>query len=240
MADLTPTELAVIDGLVEFNAFHKEYSLADVARACNVAKSTVVKTLKKLGYDGFQDFSASYKVRASTHHDSIFPRRIVLGSFSDATRIISNSLRYGIGRKNLVSPIGSILSRPIAGYISRKMELFELFAPVSYDYIMFETREMEPGTLFMFLQSSTFNPERDPGQNEYITHNIDMAAGHGFRTLIFTDLDYLSSKQGIDVVRIATDPDSQPDLFAAKVLTVFESSLARFSSSLSEDPSNVQ
>ena len=62
MRGLTHAERAVVTALNAHITRNEEVSLTELAQECHVAKSTVVKTLQRLGYQGFEEFRYNYRL----------------------------------------------------------------------------------------------------------------------------------------------------------------------------------
>lgn len=235
MATLTTTELSIIDALVGHNAAHDPVTVARLAEECCVAKSTVVKAIQKLGFSGFTDYATTYNIHAVSRRDAIFPREIVTGSFVRSAEKLADSFTYGIGKKNLIFPHSRLNGQALSSYLSRKLSMFELFCPASYDYLMIDIHRLDPGVLYFFFQKPSDDDQASRAAEETHRHYTEYARKNGYRIVTFTDVPEYAPKLETDTV-IAISPNTEPfcDLFSAKVLMVFERALSVYSKRLKE------
>lgn len=228
MSKLTPTELAIIDALVAHNSIQDEVSLQSIARECSVAKSTVVKAVKKLGFSGFQDYVSSYRISAADRRNVVFPEHITIDAFDNAAAQLANLFISCQHCKNLVSAMGGADMRSLGSYISRKLQLFEMFAPVTYDFAAFETRRLNPGMYITFAHQM---PSGSDGPlPSYEQKYSSLSHEHGYQIVLFTDTELPQSlPDNVIPIRIAPEANALRDYFSAKVLILFESALAKYS-----------
>lgn len=237
MANLTATELSVIDALVAHNAARDTVTLSHLAEECNVAKSTVVKAIQKLGFSGFTDYTTAYNIHASSRRDAVFPRKVVDGSFTQVARELAESFVHGVGRKNLIFPHDRLSGQALSSYLSRKLSMFELFCPASYDYLMIDVHQADPGVLYFFFRELRSDEKTRGAAEETYRHYTDYAHTFGYRIVTFTDVpERITGPNAGTIIPIAPTTEPFCDLFSAKVIMVFEHALSIYSKHLRERP----
>ena len=87
MQKLTDTEREIIEKLFASNAVREEISLTELAASCHVAKSTVIKTVKKLGFSGFKDYLYAYQTSSNIHNTRVLPKQVTEGGFDLAVAL---------------------------------------------------------------------------------------------------------------------------------------------------------
>lgn len=160
----TAVEQTIIDALVRHSALREEITLSALASECHVAKSTVIKTVQKLGFRGFKDFVYTYKLSSSVRPDRLLPERIVDGNIDESADILANHFFRFSTTKNFIHLGGRELVAPIAQYVSRKLAMFDIFAPATYDYALMEQNRLPHGFALLFprtpphdLSRATYN-----------------------------------------------------------------------------------
>ncbi|MDI9591256.1 MAG: hypothetical protein QM302_09505 [Acidobacteriota bacterium] len=227
MRSFSQAERSVINALNAHISRNEEVSLTELAGECHVAKSTVVKTLQRMGFRGYQEFSYSFRLSRDVQRGSLLPRDVVVGSGTTAARELASVFLWCAGRKSIAFSDGKCLAAPLAQYLARKLALFDILAPASYDYAMVDAARAEPGAAFFFIH------RRDAGVGHgYSGVGEGMLAAvrdRGYRTVIFTDTDDASVTSYADVlIRIADNAEPDIDLYATKVLMVIERALSEY------------
>lgn len=228
MRSFSQTERVVINALNAHISRNREVSLTELADECHVAKSTVVKTLQRMGFRGYQEFSYGFRLSRDVQRGSLLPKEAIEGSGTLVARSLANVLVDCEGKKNIVFSDGKRLASLLAQYLSRKLALFDLFAPASYDYAMVHQSSATPGAAFFFVHQGA-----DPkglGQSGVGEGMIVVARELGYHVVVFTDGDEVGMVNHADVVvRITKNANPEIDLYATKVIMVIERSLAELS-----------
>lgn len=228
MRHFSQAERAIINALNAHIANNEEVSLSELSAECHVAKSTVVKTLQRMGFKGYQEFSYSFRLSRDVQRGNLLPREVVEGSGSVVAREVAEVLNGCEGTKSIVFSDGKRLASLLAHYFSRKLALFDIFAPASYDYAMVHQSTAKPGAAFFFIH-------QDASQGEFGYSGVgegmlSAVRDLGYHIVVFTDNDDAGLASYADVlVRIAENADPELDLFAAKVIMVIERSLSELS-----------
>lgn len=226
---LSQAERAIVSALNTHITRNKEVSLTDLAAECHVAKSTVVKTLQKLGFRGYQEFSYNFRISQDMQLDALLPRKCVQGDADEVVSELAAAFAWCLDKKNLVFLGGRRMGALLASYFSRKLALFDIFAPASYDYAMVDESHLDAGAAFFFFHR---NPSRGFGLSGTGEMMIDAVHERGFRTIMFTDSDEPRFAQASDLlIRITDNADPGVDLFATKTIMVFEEALSLFAES---------
>lgn len=229
MRSLSPTERGVVNALTAHIARNEEVSLTELAQECHVAKSTVVKTLQRIGFQGYREFSYGYRIGRDIQHGSLLPREVVRGDLEQVVGELADVLRWCQGKKSLVFLGGRRMGALLAHYVSRKLAMFDIFAPASYDYAMVDEAQLDFGAAFFFFHH---NPARGFGTSGTGESMIRTIRDRGYRTVVFTDADDVRLRGDSDVwVRIVENADPNMDLFATRTIMVFEEALSAFAKS---------
>lgn len=231
MRSLSQAERSVVNALNAHITRNEEVSLTELALECHVAKSTVVKTLQRLGFRGYQDFSYSFRLSRDVQRGALLPRETLASDMQEASEIVhqlSELLVWCQDKKNIVFCDGKRSAALLADYVSRKLAMFDIFAPPSYDYVMVTESQLPCGLAFFFLHESVRNGKLEPvGVGEAMLETVRQ---RGYKTIIFTDQNVARVIPYADMlVKIAENVDPEIDLFASRVLMVFENVLAGYS-----------
>lgn len=236
MARLTETEREIVEHLYAHGALNEEPSLTGLANECHVAKSTVIKTLQKLGFSGFQDYLYTYQTRSSISSDNILPEPIVEGDFAAAAETLAACLERCEGRNNICYSGGEITTRPIAEHINRKLNIFGLSATASYDYGTFDALAPNAGVMFLFFENLPKSALGKPTVQPAFESLLSYAEGRGFTTVGILDAGFPVALPSLDVtIKLARTRDNAMHLFAVKTLMLFEEALATFSAQRAAD-----
>lgn len=231
MALFTQSEHVVIDTLTAHIASQSVASLSELARECHVSKSTVVRTLKKLGYNGYDEFTCTFRIRSHHGRGGLVPQMLVVGDRDQQVEKIVDILAANAERKNVVFASGEDTASLLAGYLSRKLAFFDIFMPVTYDMDMVDNPRMERGFALFILHAGmmqrrgTFEMHRHAGKQLMMR-----AKENGFSIVCVADEDY----EGIPLVpdldlRIPTSDTIDLDLFATRVVSLFECAFSLYS-----------
>lgn len=222
---LTGTEREVLEALISHNALCEEVSLSDLAEECHVAKSTVVKTLQKLGYEGFQDYVYSHQATSSIHSARVLPRHVVEGSFSQAVEDLAACIARCRGKGN-VAYAGGEPGASLAAYVSRKLNMFGLPVCPSYDAVLFKALSPNAGVMFLFLRPPVHAVQmRDEVRTAY-EGLLERVKRLGFYTVAFVDAFFDEGVTSVDtLIKIAGDRSTAMNMYPVKVLMLFEAAL---------------
>lgn len=221
MSELTVLEREIVQTLTRHIARSEEVSLTELAEECHVAKSTVVKAVKKLGYGGFSDLVRNVRFDARVG-GGLLPRRCVLDGDAHAASIFATVLLGCRGKHNVFFSgdrrLGDLLSR----YLCRKLAMFGIFASASYDYLMLNDHGMEPGIVCFFFHKEL--PEHAGfGQQEGYGEGMFAAAREaGYQTVVFSDDSREIQEKADHLIRLCPSVSDGCDLFISRVLMVAE------------------
>lgn len=235
MQKLTDTEREIIEKLFASNAVREEISLTELARSCHVAKSTVVKTVKKLGFSGFTDYLYAYQASSSIHSTRVLPKHVTEGDFDQAVATLADCLEQCRGKSNVCYSGGDPAAGAVAAAISRKLNMFRLTSTPSYDYVLFDSLAPNAGVMFFFLQ------EVPPSDKNYVNVRpayeslLSYAVRHGFTTVALIDAGFPDDLSYIDVaIKLARTPSPILRMFPVKVLMLFENALSVYSARMAD------
>ena len=225
---LTTAERVVATALNTHITNNDEVSLTDLAEECHVAKSTVVKTLQKIGFRGYQEFSYNFRISRDVQRGTLLPRDIVVGDEVQIARELAQTIQWCESKKNIVFLGGRRMGALLASYVSRKLAMFDIFAPASYDYAMVNESRLERGAAFFFSHRL---PQRNIGLSGTGEAMIETARDLGYRVVAFCDTDdSLLARRADFLVRITDNSDPNLDLFATKTIMMVEQALAQYAS----------
>lgn len=233
MPGLSSTERGIVNTLTTHIARNEEISLTELAQECHVAKSTVVKALQRIGFHGYREFSYSYRISRDMQRGSLLPREVVRGDVERKAAELADILQWCRGKKSLVFLGGRRMGALLANYVSRKLAMFDIFAPASYDYAMVDETQLPFGAAFFFFHH---NPKRGFGTSGTGESMIQTVREHGYRTVVFTDSDDTHAYRDVDVlIRIVENADPNIDLFATRTIMVFEGALYLYAKSRNQE-----
>lgn len=230
MPAYSPLERQVLQAIIAHVSQNEEISLTELADECHVSKSTVVRAVQKMGYRGFSDLTRSVRLSAQTSADALLPRAVTLGSLDAEVEALARCLTRCRGKRNLMFSGDCRLGALLAAYMSRKLAMFDIFAPASYDYAMTTPGRLPVGVAF-FCFHRELPGRRHLGQQEgYGEGMLRAARDAGFYVVLFSDSREADVAPGmVDLaVHIAPNDGIAADLYAARVIIVFEAALARY------------
>ncbi len=230
MSQFTQAEKAVVDRLASHVATQNVVSLTQLADECHVSKSTVVKALKKLGYNGYDEFACTFRIRSHHGKGGLVPQVLVVGDQDQHVEAVVRLLTDNAEKKNVVFASGEDTASLIASYLSRKLAFFDIFMPVTYDLEMVDNPRLERGFALFILHAgilqrrSTRDTHRHAGEQL-----MRRARERGFTIMTVADQDF----EGLPLIpdldlRIPTNDTVDLDLFASRVISLFECSLSRY------------
>ena len=230
MQKLTDTEREIIEKLFASNAVREEISLTELAASCHVAKSTVIKTVKKLGFSGFKDYLYAYQTSSNIHNTRVLPKQVTEGGFDLAVALLADCLERCRGKRNICYSGGDPIIGTVADYVNRKLNMFRIASVSSYDYVTFDSLAPKAGVMFFFLQAVPESDKNYVNVRPAYEGLLAYAAQHGYTTVAIIDAGFPDDLPYIDVaIKLAREPGATMQMFPVKVLMLFESALAAYS-----------
>ena len=230
MQKLTDTEREIIEKLFASNAVREEISLTELAASCHVAKSTVIKTVKKLGFSGFKDYLYAYQTSSNIHSTRVLPQHVTEGDFDLAVAMLADCLERCRGKRNICYSGGDPIIGTVADYVNRKLNMFRIASVSSYDYVTFDSLAPKAGVMFFFLQAVPESDKNYVNVRPAYEGLLAYAAQHGYTTVAIIDAGFPDDLPYIDVaIKLAREPGATMQMFPVKVLMLFESALAAYS-----------
>ena len=230
MQKLTDTEREIIEKLFASNAVREEISLTELAASCHVAKSTVIKTVKKLGFSGFKDYLYAYQTSSNIHSTRVLPQHVTEGDFDLAVAMLADCLERCRGKRNICYSGGDPAIGIVADYVNRKLNMFRLTSVSSYDYVTFDSLAPEAGVMFFFLQEIPASDKNYVNVRPAYEGILSYAVQHGYTTVAIIDAGFPDDLPYIDAaIKLARTPSTVTQMFPVKVLMLFESALAAYS-----------
>lgn len=222
MVKLTEIENDILHCLNVKIANKEKVSLPKLAEECHVAKSTIVKLSKKLGYSGFVEmyYQMYNKQKKKMPFDTAFEDTLIESDLTECVQAISSFLYKYKNCKNFVNSYGR--DDMLSAYISRKLMMFDLFAPSTYDFNMVKNVYLLKGiALFPDLRN------KHPFEVKDI---MKIAKQQGYYIIAFSDSNLTWAKKYVDYfVKIRITEYKTADFFEAKVIMLIEIILSEFS-----------
>lgn len=230
MKVFTSLEESVVRELVHHLSQNEEISLTELANECHVSKSTVVKAVKKLGYQGYNDLSQSIRLNAQTSQGGLLPRVATMAPAKDVTHALAKQFVACENKRNFCFSADKRTGSILANYVSRKLAMFEIYAPASYDYAM-ARQELAPcGSAFFFYHRELPRRSNHSQIEGYGVGMMEQAQKSGFSVVVFADYDHGPWGQHADLfIRIADNESDAEDFYIPRVITVFERALSAYS-----------
>ena len=223
MQRLTPTEQSVMAALDFRIQSGDAVSLTKIAEECCVSKSMVTKTVKKLGYAGFKDLVEQLDRPGSDVDDNLLLSEFLEGDVLEVSEGLARLIWANRDRKNMVSSSLTGGNAILADYLSRKMAMFDISCPATYDYATAISPSGEPGLAFLFLHSGparTYASGTTMGVNEPMLRLLHRQRYH---IVGVSDDPAAEQRTSADTfVLISPERDDGLDFFAAKVTMLFE------------------
>lgn len=166
----------------------KKINLADVANECHVAQSTIIKLAKKMGYSGFVEMYHELQYQMSNDTVHAF-EDVVEGEQAKIISSLAQKLKECEHNKNIIHTSSNDL---ISTYLSRKLAMFDIFAPASYDYVMVPKRQLDIGIAFFFVE----NEEKLSVRSEM----LNLLKKEGYYIVVIANEEMKSFKQTIDMM----------------------------------------
>lgn len=215
MDKLTDIEQDILIHIQKYTSSGRKITLNILAEELHVAPSTVVKLAKKIGYTGFTDMN--YQMRSTAQKQTAFEKGLIEGNLDEVIGELANLLIQHENDKNLVIIPGE--SDYLEKYISRKLQMFDIFAPDTYDYSMVDNPRLEKGIAFIVSDSyelGDYEIVRQAKQQGY--YFVVLAKDRFHMSLNYADMKIIFQK---------TEYKSA-DFFGAKVIVLIEKMLSEF------------
>ena len=216
---LTEVETQITASIQKHITLNEDVKLAELADECHVAQSTIIKLSKKLGYSGFLEMYYQLRHQHQAKSDVPFRKKIVTGDLDQQVCRLAEKLYEFRHAKNLIFSLGK--NDFCGNYFSRKIAMFDIFAPSTYDYLMAEGTHIPHGLAF-FLNGRTFD-------NEEVQIMYNLVVRQGYTTVVFTDELHqeMGKKADIQIILQAYDY-KKTDMFNAKILILIELMLSEY------------
>lgn len=223
MIQLTNSEEKILSTLQNRISLRQPTSLEDLARECYVAKSTIIKLAKRLGYDGFVEmyYYMSHQLQSAEASAMPFESDLVVGDLPTILGELALRLWDYEDCKNIIHSVGRgtmIDCEMLGQYIARKMNLLDLIAFPSYDYLMAQPPRRRKGIVF-FLDF----------RNGADRTMLELTRREGFYLVAFSDHADPVLKADVDYfVQIARTEYRGADFYYSKLLIFFEMLLSEY------------
>jgi len=223
MNKMSDLEKEVMQQIQKNIILKNKVSLNDLAQACHVSKSTVVKLAKKLGYSGYVEMV--HKMYNEQEWTDPFRTDLIEGDLEWTVRKLAQKLREFAGCKNIIaqSPYGDY----VCSYYSRKLQMFDIFATETYDYGMILNSRQKKGFALFFSQNNAFGN---------YSELMRLAQTSGYYILVF------ATDQADPLIRYADyhvifkkNHYKTADFFHAQLIILLEMVLSEYSRILKEE-----
>lgn len=224
---LTQIEKDIVTHLQYYITNQKRVTLSELAAECHVAKSTVVKTAKKMGYSGFIEMSYQMQDTFQEAAAGDLANDLVEGDLEEKVLAMAQVLYDFRNCKNLVLTKGNhdICSK----FLSRKLEMFDIFAPSTYEFHMVQNFRMKRGAA-VFCDMRKSNAERSEELVKLVKHE-------GYYMIAFCDGSsdsWLRQYADMEIV-IRKTVYRTADFYDAKVLIFIERMLSRLAELMKQE-----
>lgn len=240
MQVFTSLEENIIRHLAQHVSQHDEISLTALAEECYVSKAAVTKAVKKLGYEGFGDLQHSIRFNVQAQDGILLPRHITTEPTDPLVDRLAQLFMTARGKRNFIFSGDRRTGRVLANYMSRKLALFDIFAPASYDYA-FARQVAFPVGFAIFCFHKELPGYRLLGQQTgYGETMMASAQEAGFTIVVITDDASLTTTAQADLVIPITSPElAAEDMYMPKVLMLFEQALEQLSYRLRQESEEI-
>lgn len=210
---LTEIEKDIVTHLQYRVTKQEKISLSDLADECHVAKSTIVKTAKKLGYSGFVEMFYHMQNAYDENHANDLVYDLVEGDLKESIRLVADKIYECKDKKNLV--IAKDNEDLLSHYLSRKLEMFDIFAPSTYEFNMVQNPRMKKGIAVLCdMRNST---------SKKSTEMLSLIKHEGYYVIAFGDRNNKWIGQYADMcIFIHKTQYKTADFYVAKMLIFIE------------------
>lgn len=210
---LTEVDKNVIHCLNKHIYEQKNMKLQELAEECHVAKSTIVKVAKKMGYSGFVEMQYSMKKKQSEYKASNFFHDLIEDDLSFVLDELSRLIIENKENKNLVICNGK--ADILSVYLSKKLSMFDIFAPVTYEYSMVSNPWKKRGIAIFCNTRVDYNDK-----NKTL---IELAKKEKYYIIAFYEKTNSWINQYADFgIQIKTTNYKNADFYSAKMLIILE------------------
>lgn len=222
MVEFTEIENVIMHKLNYRISNNEKVTLTMLSDECHVAKSTVVKFAKKLGYSGFIEmyYQMKEQYRAKNMAEFTFADSIVDGDIHEVLHELTKLLYTHRHAKNFVNAYNR--DDMLSSYVARKLMMFDIFAPSTYDFAMVKNPYLTKGmALFIDLRSN----------RPFVVKDImKLSKEQGYFIVAFSDekLDWAKEYVGY-FVKIKKTEFFNTNFFEAKVIMLMEMLLSEYS-----------
>lgn len=235
MQVFTELEEKIVRHLAKHIQQNDEISLTALADECYVSKATVIKAVKKLGFEGFGDFQHSIRFNVQAQDGVLLPRRVCKQDIDLLVHLFAQALYHARGKRNFIFSGDRRTGRVIANYMSRKLALFDIFAPASYDYMFARQVDLDVGLAIFCFHKELPQKSLLGQQMGYGDGMLETARDAGFTIVAISDEEPVPHEKDIEIlIPIAESAADTEDLYIPKVLIFFEQVLAELSCMFAE------
>lgn len=211
----------------------EQVSVTSLAEECNVAKSTIVKMAKKLGYQGFSDLKGDLlRGREDEVSDTYLPLEVTSGtdSLSAAAQLAEDFWRCHRCKNVLMSGDASCL-QIVSSYLDRKLRMFDIDAAATYDYATIIPVSLKPGTALFFEHNVAMQDEGNGIVLAVSRPHFRLARQQGYHIVLITDeaAASVSAQLSDEVIEIRRSSLAGVDLFIPRTIMLFELMLSELS-----------
>ena len=165
-------------------------------------------------------YQMSDKQKKKSLSEKKIEETLIDGDLNECIKKIANLLYRYKNCKNFVNSYGR--DDMLSAYIARKLMMFDLFAPSTYDFDMIKNVYLQKGiAIFPDLR------KKHPFEGKDI---MKLAKQQGYYIIAFSDTELTWSKKYVDYfVKIKVTEYKTADFFEAKVIMLMEMILSEFS-----------
>lgn len=222
MITLTEIEKDIMHCLNLKIAANEKVSLSTLAEECHVAKSTIVKVSKKLGYHGFVEmyYHLHERQKKKAFSQTTLTTTLVEADLSECIDHLVDVLHQYKNKKNFVNSYGR--DDMLSSYVARKLMMFDIFAPSTYDFDMVRSLYLSKGVA-IFADVRPIHPFE-------AKDIMKIAKQEGYYIIAFSDHELTWETRYVDyLVKMKKTEYKTADFFEAKVIMLLELVLSEYS-----------
>lgn len=225
----TETDMRVLEAFNYHINENKKFDINTIAKECDVATSTVTHVAKKLGYSGFTEMRESLLVEADSDiGENFIPSNIVDGDVLDYSGQMAEMIYRHRYDKNVIINSLNAWERILSGYFSRKLSMFNVFSPNTYDYATVVPHHSKVGFAVFFEHRSV---ERIGSVTESMVPSerfVSLAKQYGYEILLIGDAGShtFTRSQATLFVPISSHEAPGAELFVPRVVALIEFALS--------------
>lgn len=218
MSNLTSVEKEILSYLQTQISLSKKITLTMVATDCHVAPSTIVKLSKKLGYSGFVEMQHQMSQQTDNIQTENFQTDLIEGELAQTLKQLALKIKSCENKKNIICSGWN--DNLLAHYFSRKLQMFDIFAPASYDYVMTSSKRLNKGIAFFFSKNN-FDCDIEM---------LRLVIQEGYYVIYICEEEPEKMKKLIDyIVEIKKTNYKTADFYGVKTLAFLEMLLSEYS-----------